>query len=103
MLNRLFICGTAIVSAIAAVPALAAPAAPEVPFLTPAVSDQLLSETVGTGSPFAPLSRRNFAQFTEVQSRNDSRLFGSITALQMDAWWGTIGSELIANAVRDQP
>ena len=102
MFYRLFICGTAIVSVIAATPALAAPAALEIPFLTPAVSDQLLSETTGTGSPFAPLTRRNFAQFVEVQSRNDSRVFGSITVLQMDAWWGTIGSELIANSVRDQ-
>ena len=103
MFNRPKIYGAVIVSAIAAVSALAAPATPTAPFLTPAVSDQLLGETIGTGSPFAPLSRRNFAQFAEVQSRNDFRLFGSITALQMDAWWGTIGSELIANAVRDQP
>lgn len=101
MFHRLWAVATAFGVTMVSVPASASPAAPT--FEVPAVSDQVLREISGTASPYAPLSRSNFADLAEAQSRGDVRLFGSIASLQMDAWWGTIGSELIANAIRNQP
>ena len=67
------------------------------------VSDQELAKLHGTASPYAMLTRGNLARLADSQSRSDFRVVGSIATLQMEAWWGTIGSELIANAVRNQP
>lgn len=69
-------------------------------FGTPALSDGVLGDICGTASPYAPLSRRNLAGIADVQARSDFRQYGSVARIQMDVWWGTIGSELIANAVR---
>lgn len=101
MFHRLWSVAVAFGVTVVSVPASASLGTPT--FEMPAVSDQLLSEISGTASPYAPLSRSSFADLAEVQSRGDVRLFGLIASLQMDAWWGTIGSELIANAVRNQP
>ena len=71
------------------------------PFATVAVSDDELAKVSGTASPYASLTRRSLVTIADSQSRNDFR--GTVASLQMEVWWGTIGSELIANAVRNAP
>ncbi|RYD21105.1 MAG: hypothetical protein EOP89_13670 [Lysobacteraceae bacterium] len=68
-----------------------------------ALSEGALDNVRGTASPYAPLSQRNFAGIADVQARSDFRQYGSVARIQMDVWWGTIGSELIANAARANP
>lgn len=71
-------------------------------FGTRPVSDIELTSVRGTASPYAALSRRGLSNLADTQSRSDFRVTGSVATLQMEAWWGTIGSELIANAVRNR-
>ena len=66
------------------------------------VSDDILSRVRGSGSPFALLTERQVTAFSEQQSQFDARVFGTIGRVQMDIWWGTEGSELIATTVRAQ-
>lgn len=73
------------------------------PFATVAVSDDELAKVSGTASPYASLSRQSLVAIADSQSRNDFRGTGAVANLQMEVWWGTIGSELIANAVRSAP
>ena len=102
MFHRPYRYATALIAAASLPAAVAAAPAVTAPFAGPAVPDRVLSEISGTASPYAPLSRGNFTRFAEMQSRDDARVFGAIAGLQMDAWWSTIGSELIANATRNQ-
>lgn len=83
-----------------ATPTYAAAASPA-PFATAAVSDDVLASARGGASPYGVLTRNALATLDDAHSRADFRLLGSVGNLQMDVWWGTIGSELIANAVRD--
>ena len=72
------------------------------PFAERSVSDDVLSRVRGSGSPFALLTERQVTAFSEQQSQFDARVFGTIGRVQMDIWWGTKGSELIATTVRAQ-
>lgn len=73
------------------------------PFAAVAVSDDELAKVSGTASPYASLTRRSLVTIADSQSRNDFRGTGAVASVQMEVWWGTIGSELIANAVRNAP
>ncbi|RYF19555.1 MAG: hypothetical protein EOO77_09885 [Oxalobacteraceae bacterium] len=79
-----------------------ASARPHSPFSVAPVSDVALEDVRGTASPYAPLSRGTLLILADEQSQTGFRLGGAINNLQMAVWWGTIGSELIANAVRNQ-
>lgn len=72
-------------------------------FGTPVLPDDALSDIRGTASPYASSTHRNFAGIADVQARSDFRQYGSVARIQMDVWWGTIGSELIAKAARANP
>ncbi len=72
------------------------------PFAERSVSDDVLSRVRGSGAPFALLTERQVTAFSEQQSQFDARVFGTVSRVQMDIWWGTEGSELIATTVRAQ-
>lgn len=72
------------------------------PFAERSVADDVLSRVRGSGSPFALLTERQVTAFSDQQSQFDSRVFGTVGRVQMDVWWGSEGSELIATAVRAQ-
>lgn len=82
--------------------ASAAPAGSLRPFAESTVSDEILGETRGSGTPFGYVSRRQVSTNASNQLQFDSRMFGTIGRIQMDVWWGSVGSQLIANAVRAQ-
>ncbi len=86
------------------VPAIAsaAPIDASRPFAEARVSDEILGQTRGSGAPFGYVSRRQVSTSASNQLQFDTRMFGTIGRIQMDVWWGSVGSEFIANAVRAQ-
>lgn len=103
MFHRLIVCSSAVGLAIVSTNVSASPLPAGAPFAAAPVSEQTLGAITGTGAPYTPLSRSNLTALADNQSRNDFRFIGSTGGLQMEVWWGSIGSELIANAVRGQP
>ena len=75
------------------------PAIRSSPFGVMPVADRALSASYGMALP----SYDKVGASVDFASRTDFRLTGSISRIEMDVWWGTVGSELIANAVRTQP
>lgn len=65
------------------------------------VSDELLGATRGGSALFASLSVGRVTSMADANARSDLRFLGSSGQYQMDIWWGTVGSELIAQTVRD--
>lgn len=65
--------------------------------------DVALARVRGTSSPFAPLTSGDLLKLVDVQTHADLRQTGLVGRVQMDVWWGTIGSQLIANSVRASP
>lgn len=70
------------------------------PFATAPVEDLALEGTRGTANPGHLLTPFILRSTVERQSRDDLFFGASIAHTQMDVWWGTVGSQLIANAVR---
>lgn len=98
MPHRLIFAIAALLPASAAI-AQPVPTAP--PFATAPVTDRMLDDVRGTAASYTLLTRGNLNRIADAQSRSDFRVQGSIPVLQMDNWWGSVGSELIANAVRN--
>ncbi|RYG93997.1 MAG: hypothetical protein EON58_17215 [Alphaproteobacteria bacterium] len=65
---------------------------------SPAMPNDELATVVGTHSG---LTRRTFAALTEAQARTDIRAALEAGGLEMDVWWGSIGSAIIADNVRN--
>lgn len=82
-------------------PALAGPFSQDTVFgnVSP-VSEFALSEVRGTAAPVERLTRTTLRTAADRLSRDDSLFTGAIARIQMDVWWGSVGSEMIANAVR---
>lgn len=55
----------------------------------------------GGASPFALLTVRTFSRIADDNGRADLRQTAGIGRVQMDVWWGSTGSELIAQSVRN--
>ena len=64
------------------------------------MSDAALAAERGGESPFARLTRAGAVRLADDQARADLRQTGGVGRIEMDVWWGTIGSELIAESVR---
>ena len=69
-------------------------------FAATPMSDAMLADERGGQSPFARLTRGGALRLADDQARADLRQTGGVARIQMDVWWGTIGSELIAESVR---
>lgn len=79
----------------------AAPAAAGAPvFETAPLSERSLASVTGGASPFGPLSRGQLAALADVQARTDQQFAAALGRNQMDVWWGSAGSELVASSVR---
>ena len=65
------------------------------------VSEDILATARGGQSPFAPLTTGALVRLADDNTRADLRLTGGTGKIQMDVWWGIIGSELIAENVRN--
>jgi hypothetical protein len=63
------------------------------------VTDRTLGQSYAMALP----TYNDLELSADFVSPSDFRVFGSIGRVQMDVWWGTDGSELIAHAVRTQP
>lgn len=70
------------------------------PFAQEPVSESLLSGARGGSGPFASLTRATAYHIVDEAARSDLRMSGSLGRIEMDVWWGAIGSELIAVNVR---
>ena len=64
------------------------------------VTDDVLSTARGGTALFATLSQGRVAMMADTNARGDFRFYGASAQYQMDIWWGTVGSELIAETVR---
>ena len=64
------------------------------------VSEELLGATRGGSALFTFLSVGQVTLMTDTNARSDLRFFGASGQYQMDIWWSTTGSELIAQSVR---
>ena len=60
----------------------------------------MLGNTRGGTAMFALLSVGRLRLIADANTRSDLRFFGASGQYQMDIWWGTVGSELIAQTVR---
>lgn len=69
-------------------------------FETAPLSEQSLAVVTGGASPFGPLSRRQLGALADVEARTDLQFEAAIGRSQMDVWWSSAGSELIAGSVR---
>ena len=63
-----------------------------------AVTDQVLESNHGTGS--WQLTVGGLAQLSNGDSANYLQWVARSARTQMDVWWGSVGSELIAESVR---
>ena len=69
-------------------------------FTTAPVDDAILANLRGGESPFARLTVGTATRIVDDQARADLRQTGSVSRVEMDVWWGSIGSEMIAQNVR---
>ncbi len=102
MIRRSIILVAGLLGMASAQPALAHSGTTPGIFSAQPVADSELGAARGAASPYAALSRGSLSRLSDAQSRSDFRVTGTISTLQMEVWWGTIGSELIANAVRNR-
>lgn len=70
------------------------------PFASQPVNASALSEVRGGQSPFAALTVATANRMVDDNARADLRLTGGVARIEMDWWWGQIGSQLIAENVR---
>ena len=77
-----------------------APVNGETLFAVAPVSDETLSEMRGGQGLFSRLTVGGTARLLDDHARADLRLTGGVSRVEMDVWWGTTGSELIAQSVR---
>ena len=66
------------------------------------VSNEMLNAIRGGTALFATMTRGRLTTMADAQARSDFRFLGASGQYQMDIWWGTEGSELIATTVRAQ-
>lgn len=71
-------------------------------FGTAPVGDASLAESRGMTGLSVGLTERILRSSAEIEARNAFRFGALVPAIQMDVWWGTQGSQLIAGAVRNQ-
>lgn len=64
------------------------------------IADASLADERGGQAPFARLTRGGALRLADDQARADLRQTGGVARIQMDVWWGSTGSELIAQSVR---
>ena len=67
-------------------------------FANAPITDNTLADINGAGSWY--LSRANLAGLSDSESSRYLQWSGKVARTQMDVWWGTTGSELIAQSVR---
>ncbi|RYF12366.1 MAG: hypothetical protein EOO77_17545 [Oxalobacteraceae bacterium] len=103
MKNTLILIAGSIAFGAAAASQVRAEASPNVFTHERPVSEELLDATRGGTSLFASLSIGRLRSMTEANARSDLRFLGASGQYQMDIWWGTVGSELIAQSVRGAP
>ena len=63
-----------------------------------AVSDDALADTYGTGS--WQLTQSTMVELNNSEGTQFLQWVGRNARTQMDVWWGTTGSELVAESVR---
>ena len=65
------------------------------------VDEGVLAGVRGGQSPFASLTVGTFSRIVDDNGRADLRQSAGVGRTQMDVWWGSTGSELIAESVRN--
>lgn len=78
----------------------AARAAEQPLFAQGPVSDAVLADARGGQSPFASLTVGSTYRLLDADSRFQFRSVGTMARIEMDNWWGSTGSELVATSVR---
>ncbi len=64
------------------------------------VSGEILAGVRGGSAMLATMSIGRLTTMTEAYARSDSHVYGATGQYQMDIWWSTTGSEIIAENVR---
>lgn len=88
------------VAAAVASPAAAETTAPAPVFGGTAIGDAALAAIRGSADYSAGMTRRQARLSADLQSRFDTHAFVTVARIEMDVWWSSEGSQLIAESVR---
>lgn len=64
------------------------------------IADTALAAIRGSADYSAGLTRRQARAAADLHASFDTRTLGSVARIEMDVWWGSAGSQLVANSVR---